>query len=195
MSDAAPTLVVAGNIATGKTSLVEALGRAMGLRTFLERWEDNPWFGAAPPTAFAEQLWFLTAAADDQARMSDGGGGVQERCIHEHALVFARERLAGDAARLLEGSYSLLDASLPDPRLLIHLEASATEILERVRTRGRSQERSLTAERLASLGARYRELIAGWTRCPVIAIDTERVDLCCEDGIRHVLALAREHLA
>jgi deoxyadenosine/deoxycytidine kinase len=189
--DGARILVVAGNIATGKTHLLDALGGALRLPAYAERWAENPWFDAAPRDAFASQLWFLVAAAADHARMRSGGG-VQERCIHENAHVFARELLDGDELALLEAAYARLDAQLPDPALLLHLTASPETLLARVRERGRAQERGVTVDYLRRLGARYRVLIDGWTRCPVIELDTEAIDVRSEDGVRHVLELVTE---
>lgn len=186
-------LVVAGNIATGKTQLLAALGRGLALQTFPERWESNPWFEADRGHQFLAQMWFLLAAGADHAHMPDRGG-VQERCIHEHALVFGRALLSGEDARLLGECYSRLDAALPDPDLLIYLEAPVPALLERIRDRGRAQEQALTAEQLESLQSGYEELLAGWSRCPILEVDTTSVDLRSDEGTRHVLELVSEAL-
>jgi deoxyadenosine/deoxycytidine kinase len=186
-------LVVAGNIATGKTHLLDALSSAMGLPAFPERWDKNPWFDPALREPFLSQMWFLLAAGTDHARLS-AAGGVQERCIHDNVRVFARELLADEDLRQLEHVYRRLDAALPDPTLLIHLTASADELLRRVRARGRVQEQGLTTEYLGGLSSRYRDLIDTWTPCPVLEIDTEATDLRTEPGLCHVLGRVTEKL-
>jgi deoxyguanosine kinase len=191
VDDGARILVVAGNIATGKTHLLDALSGALRLPAYPERWAENPWFDADLRDAFASQLWFLLTAGADHARMSSTGG-VQERCIHENAHVFARELLEGEELALLEAVYERLDAQLPDPALLVHLTASPETLLARIRERGRTQERGVTVGYLRELEARYRALIDGWTRCPVIEIDTETIDVRTEDGVRHVLERVTE---
>jgi deoxyguanosine kinase len=192
VDDGARILVVAGNIATGKTQLLDALSGVLGLPAYPERWEENPWFGEAKASdVFSSQIWFLMAAGSDHARMSPGGG-VQERCIHENAHVFARELLDGEELRLLEAIYARLDAQLPDPTLLLHLTASPETLLERIRERRRPQERGVTLDYLRRLGGRYRALIDGWTRCPLIEIDTETIDVRTDDGLRHVLERVTE---
>jgi deoxyadenosine/deoxycytidine kinase len=185
-------VVVAGNIATGKTHLIGALSSALGLRSFPERWAANPWLDNRFDP-FSSQMWFLLATAADHARMSSGGG-VQERCVHDNAQVFARELLAGEDLRLLEDVYKRLDAKLPDPTLLLHLTASAGALHERVRERQRAEERGVTIEYLQHLGSRYRELIDGWIRCPVVEVDTESIDLRTAEGVRHVLDRTTEKL-
>jgi deoxyguanosine kinase len=187
-------VVVAGNIATGKTRLLDTLSDALSLPPFRERWEDNPWFNAKPDDTFASQMWFLLAAGADHARMT-GTGGVQERCIHENALIFAGELLVGDELELLESVYAHLDEGLPDPMLLVHLHASPNELARRVDERGRVQERTVTIEYLERLSVRYRCWVDNWTRSPVIEVDTETIDVRTEQGVRHILARVSEELA
>jgi deoxyadenosine/deoxycytidine kinase len=186
-------LVIAGNIATGKTHLVSKIGEALELPTFPECWEENPWFNTDQPEIFLAQLWFLLAAGADHAEMSIRGG-VQERSIHEHAHVFAREYLAGDDAHLLAEIYSRLDTALPDPDLLIYLKAPVPELLKRAHVRGRAQEKALTEEHLEKLETRYDELVAGWSRSPVIEVDTQAIDVRSPKGARHILDRVTEAL-
>jgi deoxyadenosine/deoxycytidine kinase len=194
MTSTGPFVAVGGNIATGKSSLVDALGDALGLHTFPERWEDNPWFGSTPDRTLASQLWFLVSAAADNAQIADGAGGIQERCIHEHALVFASNALSDDDARLLEDTYSMFDELLPSPHLLVFLHASPQELERRVRRRGRPQEADLTLERLIGLDAHYRTFIENWTRCPVVPVDMEHFDLRVDEDLRHVTTLIERGL-
>jgi deoxyadenosine/deoxycytidine kinase len=194
MARDAPILVVAGNIATGKTHLLEALSSELMLPPFPERWDQNPWFGTGAPSAFAAEMWFLVTAGADHARMSKGGG-VQERCIHEHARVFADEMLGGTGAETLTDVYLRLDAQLPDPTLLIYLRATVLELHERIRRRRRPQEQDLTLEQLERLQLRYDKLIGGWKLCPIIEVDTEAIDVRSLEGRRHVLERTSEELS
>jgi deoxyadenosine/deoxycytidine kinase len=187
VSDTAPFLVVAGNIATGKSSLLDALGEAFDLSTFPERWRDNPWFGVQPNQALAAQLWFLISAAAETAVIVQGFGGIQERCIDEHALVFASETLRGADAQLLKATYSVFAGLLPSPDLLVFLQASPQELERRVRQRRRPQETNLTLDRLTRLDTSYRTFIETWTRCPVVRVDTERLDLRVADDLREIV--------
>lgn len=195
MSDATPFVVVAGNIATGKSSLVNALGDVLGLRTFPERWEDNPWFGSTPDRTLASQLWFLVSAAADNAQIAKGSGGIQERCIHEHVFVFAAEALGDDDGRLVENAYSVFDGLLPSPHLLVFLYASPQVLERRVRRRGRPQEANLTLDRLVRLDDRYRAFIESWTRCPVVRVDTDCKDLRVGETLASITDMVRVKLS
>jgi deoxyadenosine/deoxycytidine kinase len=178
---------VGGSIATGKSTLVDALGGALGLDTFPERWQENPWFGAAPPQTLASQMWFFVAAASDNVQIEGRGGGVQERSIHEHALVFAAELLEAKEGQLAMDTYALLRALVEPPTLLVFLHAPPEQLYERVRLRNRPQEADLTLERLVGLGERYEAFIEDWTLCPVLPLDTTLWDLRVESERAEVL--------
>ncbi len=187
-----PFVAVAGSIATGKSSLLDALGDALSVDTFPERWQENPWFGS--PDRLSSQLRFLFSAALDAAEIAHNGG-VQERCLQEHALVFAAEVLHGEDARLLEDAYSLLDRLLPSPGLLVYLHAPAAVLARRVRDRGRPQEGGLTVGFLTRLERRYADFLAGWSRCPIVRVDSEQIDLRTRAGVAQVLPLVRGAIA
>jgi deoxyadenosine/deoxycytidine kinase len=184
-------VTIGGNIATGKTQLVRALGRTLSLPTFEESWQLNPWFESAQ--RFACQTWFLVAAAGDNARM--GGGGIQERSIHEHVVVFARAQLRGPELDLIEQVYGVLAEGLPDPALMIYLHAQPATLLARIRARARPQEASVTLSYLEELHTRYSSFITEWSRSPVLHVDTENVDLRIQTNVDAVLSSALETLA
>jgi deoxyguanosine kinase len=187
VSDSLGTVVVAGNIATGKTHLITELAAATGTRAFPERWMDNPWFGS-PNDSYLAQLWFLVASAADQTRASAGEGGIVERSIHEHALVFAAAQLHGREAGALQYQYERFDARLPSPDLVVYLRAHPATLADRVIARGRPQERGTTLDYLELLDAGYARLFDGWDRCPVLEVDTETADLRTPEGSHGVIA-------
>lgn len=191
MGSGAPIVVVGGNIATGKSTLVLALGEHYALPTFRERWEQNPWFGLGLETGFQAQLWFLTNAAADHFRLGQSGG-IQERSVYEHADVFAYELLTHDQAQAYRTVFELLERTLPSPTLFIYLHAPPAELLSRIRGRGRPQERSLDLRYLEALDVRYGELVESWTRSPVLEVDTTMTDTRTPIGQTDVLRRAAE---
>lgn len=189
----APFIAIAGNIATGKSGLLGPLADALGLTAWPERWDENPWFGRQPPLPLAAQLWFLAAAAADNTEIMRRGG-VQERCIHEHALVFAEEQLQGDEVRLARDLYLTLDELLAPPDLIVFLDASPATLLRRIQERGRPEEMGLDVEYLSRLDLRYRQWLDRWTICPVLTVDTEQTDLRAAESAAGVAELVKERL-
>lgn len=194
MASTAPFIAVGGNIATGKSGFVQELAKALGVGALPERWQENPWFGGTQDQAFASQLWFLLAAAADAAR-SEHTGGVQERCLHEHALVFGPELLHEADAQALRTVYAALDRVLRPLDLLVFLHATPQALAERVRERGRPQENELTLDRLARLDERYSAFFEAWTRCPKLAVDTERLDVRAPQQLDEAVGLVKEALS
>jgi len=187
--------VVAGNIGTGKTGLLTTLGSVLSMDNYPERWQDNPWFSGAPRNPFATQLWFLVASGADLGRAAQRSGGVLERSIHENALVFVRAQQVPQAQeRLLLALYAELDVLLPDPDLILYLHAPVPALLARVRARARPEEEAVTGEYLERLESLYGDLLDHWDRCPVITIDTEKLDLRTTEGQQRAAALAEKAL-
>lgn len=189
-----PFIALAGNIASGKSSILEPLATALGLAAWPERWRENPWFEPELGSPLARQLWFLLAAAKDQIHLLSEGG-VLERCIHEHALVFAAELLSGDERGLARDVYLTFDELLGSPDMILFFDASPEALLRRIRARGRPQEASLDVEYLGRLDHRYRRWLDQWTRCPVVTIDTERMDVRIPETIDYVVERVKEALS
>ena len=189
-------LGVAGMVGTGKTTLAHAFASRFGLQLALESVDaENPWlerFYAEPEGmrtyALHLQLHFLAARFQAMRRMrAVGGGWVLDRTWYEDAEVFARglyERglMSVQEWELYARLYGeLLHApSAHPPRLLIYLHGPLDTILARIATRGRPAERETPAEYWAGLHARYARWIAGFHRCPVLALDVREYDVLGE---------------
>jgi deoxyguanosine kinase len=160
-----PYVVIAGNIATGKSTLAAALGPVLGVPVHLERADDNPFFVPAmaePATwSFAAQRWFLVESLRAE-RAAASVGGVVDRSPEEHVDVFARRLL--DLGVLARPAWAALDqlrhargAPRP-PTLLVSLVAPLDVLLERIRRRGNAADHQIGAAMLDDLNRRYAEL-------------------------------------
>jgi deoxyadenosine/deoxycytidine kinase len=190
MPASAPFIVVTGNIAAGKSTLIERLADELELPARLERVEDNPFFGSPSQRSLESETWFLTdSVAAHRAIERDGRGGLQERSAHEHVPVFARARrrfgwLGGDELQLLRTLAGLLTEGLAPPDLLVYAEADIEVLTARIAGRARPDERALDPAYLAALAELYDEFVDGWRLSPVYRLDTARVDVREEEGFR-----------
>ncbi len=180
-------IAVAGNMGTGKSSLVEFLCRRYPhIRPFYERFEDNPYledfYRDMRRWAFQSQVYFLTLkfrihqelAASDQVV-------IQDRTIYEDAEVFAenlhrRGILTGRDYRAYRLLYETIRRSLPPPDLLIYLRSSLRTIRRRIRRRGRAFEQGVESGYLRDLNRLYRSWIRRYTLSPVVVLDADRLD-------------------
>jgi deoxyadenosine/deoxycytidine kinase len=189
-------LGVAGMVGTGKTTLSRALANRFGLQLALESVDDeNPWlepFYGEPEGmrtyGLHLQLHFLASRFGAMRRMrSVGGSWLLDRTWYEDAEVFARglhEQGYMSAAEWelyarLYGELLHAPAARP-PRLLIYLHGPLSAILERISKRGRPKERETPPDYWAALHGRYARWIAGFRRCPVLALDMREYDLLGE---------------
>jgi deoxyadenosine/deoxycytidine kinase len=193
-------VAVAGNIATGKSTLVAALASALSLPQYVEHPDQNPWFDrvSGDPTRWSlhAELDFLCRAVQSQHHLVGGQrGGVLERLPAEHIEVFGRARrdrqwLAQDEFELLHAIWRQLSPRLEEgrPDILLVLHAPAAELLVRVRERDRRSEHVLDERTLNDLEALYESFVRSWDSSPIVEIDTGAHDVRSPLGVAHVLS-------
>ncbi|NOY44748.1 MAG: deoxynucleoside kinase [Deltaproteobacteria bacterium] len=180
-------IAVAGNMGSGKSSLVEFLCRRYPhIRPFYERNAENPYladfYRDMGRWAFHSQVYFLTLKFRVHQELDACPQTViQDRTIYEDAEIFAenlhrRGHLSGrdyQAYRLL---YETIRASLNPPDLLIYLKSSMSTIRRRIRRRGRDYEQAVDPAYLRDLNRLYRSWIRRYDLSPVLVIDADRLD-------------------
>jgi deoxyadenosine/deoxycytidine kinase len=179
-------ILVAGNIASGKTSLTERLGARLDWRTAFESVADNPYladfYADMRQWSFHLQVFFLGHRAQQHLELAKGPeSAIADRSIYEDAHIFARAlRHVGNLSERDHHSYrQVFDrvvSTLPRPDLLIYLQAPVPALLQRIGQRGRAIERGITADYLSLLEAFYEEWIEAFDLCPVLAIRTDDLD-------------------
>jgi deoxyadenosine/deoxycytidine kinase len=179
-------ILVAGNIGSGKTSLTERIGENLGWRTAYESVADNPYlpnFYADMRTwAFHLQVYFLGHRARQHMDLwSDERSAIVDRSIYEDAFIFARAlNKMGNLTDLDYQSYlSLFDLvinSLPAPSLLVYLKCPVDVLMERIQSRARDMESTITAEYLSLLDSFYDDWLKSFDLCPVLTLRTDDLD-------------------
>src|SRR5215212_2555777 len=163
-------IAIAGMVGTGKTTLTRALAARFGLQLALESVADNPWLSryyedeeSRRAYALRLQLHFLATRFESMRQMrSRGGSWVLDRTWYEDAEIFARGLYEDGVMSVHEYDlYARLYAELlhspaaRPPRLLLYLHGPIDVVLERIRTRGRPNERETEREYWEALHARY----------------------------------------
>jgi deoxyadenosine/deoxycytidine kinase len=179
-------VLVAGNIAAGKTSLTERIGARLGWRTAFESVADNPYLGDfyadMRQWSFHLQIFFLGHRAQQHDELANAAeSAIADRSIYEDAFIFARalHHLGNLEERDYEAYRRIFDrvvAGLPRPDLLLYLKAPVPVLMERIRRRGRSIETGITSDYLALLDTFYGEWIANFDLCSVLTIPSQDLD-------------------
>ncbi len=179
-------VLVAGNIAAGKTSLAERLGSRLGWRTSYESVADNPYladfYADMRQWSFHLQVFFLGHRAQQHMDLAnDPQSAIADRSIYEDAHIFARvlhhmDNLSERDYQSYRRIYDMVVAGLPKPDLLLYLKAPVPVLHDRIQRRGRDMEKGITSEYLALLETFYDEWMEVFDLCPVLTIPTENLD-------------------
>jgi deoxyadenosine/deoxycytidine kinase len=196
-------IVVAGTIASGKTTLAGGLSKILDLPTRTERPEANPFlerfYADRHRWSLASQLWFASDSARQHVEIHEAGGGVQDHSIYENVFVFGgaladQACLAEDEWQLLRDVTAPVIASLPPPAIVVLIEASVGVLMERIGTRGRLYEADVDPTYLMVLNRIRREYFLAWDRSPVLLVDSNRADLRRPEEAGMIAAKIAEHL-
>ena len=171
---------IAGCIASGKTSLVNAL--AGHFRAVYEDHAINPFWEAfyTNPSAytFETEITFLlqhyhfakVGAADPQ-------GVVLLDHSFELDMAYAEVGLAGSRREIFKSIYKEIQNELGPPRALVSIECGVEEAARRISERGRSLETELPLEFLSKLQRELEIRIAKLSGLvPIIRVNSEHTD-------------------
>jgi deoxyadenosine/deoxycytidine kinase len=198
------TIAIAGNIGTGKSSLVEFLTRTYGIKPFYEPNEENPYlsdfYQDMNGWAFHSQLYFLSSKFRMHQQLERSSGVVVlDRTIYEDAEIFAtalhkmRKFTGRDWDTYWNFYQTILDAIRP-PDLMIYLRCSMRTLRKRIRLRGRDMEKDIPLTYLKRLEHLYEGWLCNYPYGEVLVLETDKLDYIndmvdCLDVMERVEAL------
>ena len=106
---------------------------------------------------------------------------ILDRSLYEDAHIFARAlnhmgNLSDRDYKAYLRLYKLVIKSLPQPDLLIYLNAPVPVLMERIRRRARNIETGISEDYLNLLESFYEEWMSGFELCPVLTIRSDDLD-------------------
>ncbi len=175
---------IEGCIGAGKTSLSKKLSNDLNALLILEQFEDNaflPKFYANKERyAFPLELSFL---ADRFRQLKEKVINTDlfhpliiSDYIFPKSLIFARKTLAEDEYQLYLRLFSIIDANLPRPDLLVYLYASPYQLLKNIETRGRAYEKNIDVSYLEKIQNSYLEYFKELNKQRILLINTDGLD-------------------
>ncbi|MBN8253982.1 deoxynucleoside kinase [Priestia flexa] len=182
-------LTIAGTVGVGKSTMTQALADALNFRTSYEKVDTNPYldkfYADFERWSFHLQVYFLAERFKEQKRIFEYGGGfIQDRSIYEDTGIFAKMHFEkGTMSKVDYETYtSLFDAMVmtpyfPHPDLLIYLEGSFEDIVDRIQERGRPMEQQTPLDYWREMHKRYEDWINNFTACPILRLDINDYDI------------------
>lgn len=182
-------ITIAGTVGVGKSTMTQALANALQFETSFEKVDDNPYldrfYDDFEKWSFHLQIYFLAERFKEQKRMFEMGGGfIQDRSIYEDTGIFAK--MHADKGTMDPIDYQtyteLFEAMVmtpyfPHPHLLIYLDGTLEDVIQRINRRGRSMELETPTTYWEEMHERYVNWIEDFDACPVLRLNINDYDL------------------
>lgn len=179
-------IAVAGNIGSGKTTLVEKLADHFGWNTEFELAEENPYikdfYLDMEKWSFHLQIHFLITRINQVKRISlIPDPVIQDRTIYEDGYIFARNLFESGiiSARDFNTYMKLFNLAISDtqpPDLLIYLNADLPKLVYQIQKRGKPYEKNISLKYLKRLNGLYSDWIKSFKLCKVLLLDMNKID-------------------
>jgi deoxyadenosine/deoxycytidine kinase len=203
------TIAIAGNIGSGKSSLVEFLTRTYGIQPFYEPNDENPYlpdfYKDMNRWAFHSQLYFLSNKFRMHQQLERSEGVVVlDRTIYEDAEIFATalhrmRKFTGRDWDTYWNFYQIILEAIRPPDLMIYLRCSMRTLRKRIRLRGREMETDIPLSYLKRLESLYEQWLDSYRSSTsltgeVLVLETDKLDYIndmvdCLDVMERVEAL------
>jgi len=175
-------LAIDGPIGVGKTSLVERLARRFESTAVFED-VQNPFladfYRDKKGAAFRTQMFFL------MSRYEQLKGLAQGDLFHPLVLtdytfakdkIFAYLNLDDAELRVYDRLYGLLSEQIPKPDLVVFLQGDSDVLLKRIRQRGWSEEKGMSADYLRDVIEAYNYYYYHYRETPLLVVSTNEID-------------------
>jgi deoxyguanosine kinase len=176
-------IVVEGPIGAGKTTLARRLAERFGAQTILEEPEQNPFlerfYRDARRFALPTQLFFLFQRINQLRELSQRdlfSQSIAADFLLDKDPLFARLTLDDDEMALYQTIFDSLRPQVPQPDLVIYLQAPAETLIERVRRRGIAMEADMSEAYLRALAESYSRFFYHYDVAPLMIVNTEHLN-------------------
>ena len=182
-------IVVEGPIGVGKTTLAKKLADSFGSELLLEGAAENPFMSRfyenPKAAALSTQLFFLLQRTRQmqEIRQADMFNPVRiADFLMEKDRLFAELTLDEDELKLYEQVYDQLTLDVPEPDLVVYLQAPVEVLLGRIENRGIQYERLIESAYLQRLSDSYVNFFYHYTDAPLLIVNATEVDFANNDN-------------
>lgn len=176
-------IAIEGNIGVGKSTLATLLSQHYSARLILEEFADNTFlpkfYQDKERYAFPLELSFLADRFKQMKRTLMQQELFHEKTISDYLFIksklFARINLPPDEYELFENLYEIAEGSLPQPDLLIFLQAPIYKLQTNIKNRARSYEQNIADSYLETIQNIYLEYLKQQP-CKVVHVDVSHAD-------------------
>lgn len=206
-------LVLAGMVASGKSTLSNRLAKHYNSKLFLEPVDDNPilplYYNDMKRYGFLLQVYFLNKRFDIIKKAMEEENAILDRSIYEDELFSSINLELGNMTEIEFSTYKdLLDNMMQEvdernkkiPELLIYLDINFDKFLSNLKKRGREYEQiDLNTEKgkkdlayFKLLHSKYKDWFKNYDKSPKIRINMNDIDVNKDEDFYYVLDLIEE---
>ncbi|MCR5881394.1 deoxynucleoside kinase [Rhizobacter sp. J219] len=155
----------------------------------LERADENPYlerfYADVPGYAFQTQVFFLFQRMRQVRELAQPGllapAVVSDFMLAKDAL-FARMNLSDEEYHLYQQMYAQVSAQLPQPDLVIWLQATPPTLIQRIKQRGIAMEQRIAPEYLQKLCDAYADYFQSFDGAPLMVVNSENFNPIAEES-------------
>ncbi len=176
-------IAIEGSIGVGKSSLAKLLAKELEADVIFEEPASNPFladFYRDPARwALQTQLTYLLQRHRQLAGLKQLDM-FRRRVVSDYLFdkdrMFAILNLPERDLNLYLTLADALATDIPEPDLVVYLQAPVERLLTNLRIRDIPYERQITVEYLQSVAEAYNNFFIQWTRSPLLIINATRID-------------------
>ena len=174
-------IVIEGPLRVGKTTLARILAERLHARRIYDC-EDNPFlaefYAEKAGAAFCAQMHFLM---ERQKRMHEGlaadrPGPLISDFLMEKDRIFANLNLDDAELKLYERYYEVLTAELPQPDLVIYLQAKPEVLRARIAKKKVAEESRIAPAYVEEVARAYEHFFFRYESADLLVVDTSEID-------------------
>jgi len=190
----AQLISIAGLVGVGKTTLARGLAKQLGGELVLEAFAENPFlkdqYANKADAGLASELFFLVSRMHQLSREAFGKDDLLVTdYIFEKSRFFAEIFLDVQQYAIFKEVFDAFDKQVITPTTVIYLKDTVDNCMNRIKSRGRDFEQSLSKAWLETLDQYYITRFENETCTTRIEIDCSAIDLREESGVAHVVDL------
>lgn len=176
-------IFIDGTVGVGKTTLVEILENE-GFSVVPEPYLDNPvlekYYEDRKRYAFASQIYFLNKKLELIEKIKHLESPIIDRSIFGDyifaKMLYDEGVMSTEEFQIYTDLFNSVTSLAPIPKLIIFLDVTTENAIERIRMRGRRFEIETNEEYWYKLNQYYKDYFSSYDKSPVLKIDVNRID-------------------
>jgi deoxyguanosine kinase len=174
-------IAIEGPLRVGKTTLARILAEPLHARRIYDS-EDNPFladfYAEREGAAFRAQMYFLMERQKRvrEALADQTPGPIISDFLMEKDRIFANLNLDDQELRLYERYYESLTAEIPQPDLVIYLQASPEVLRSRIARKKAHEESQIATEYIEEVARAYEHFFFRYEAADLLVINTSEID-------------------